>query len=76
MAGWKETYRKVWNALPRWVRWPINRIDNIGDDFLHWAHGLKFWGLEVDMSRFMKNRPTSGHPLIRRTSRPPRPTVG
>lgn len=62
--GW---YKELWDKLPKWIRWPINRIDNIPDKLVEWLHCHRIpFGYQLNMAFIMKNRGKPYWPLFRK----------
>jgi hypothetical protein len=65
--GW---YKETWDKLPKWIRWPINRIDNIPDAIVEWLHCHRLpFGRQLNMAFIMKNRGKPYWPIFRKWGR-------
>lgn len=58
--GFRESYKKWWNAQPKWFRKIINRIDDPFDWVKEWFYnegeGRRLWKWQIYFDCIMMNR--------------------
>lgn len=58
--GFRETYKKWWDAQPKWFRHFINQIDDPIDWVKEWFYnegkGRRFWKWQIYFDCIMMNR--------------------
>jgi hypothetical protein len=56
----KKWYKSWWDKLPKWIRWPINRIDDPFDWVKEWLYnegdGRRVWKWQIYFDCIMMNR--------------------
>jgi hypothetical protein len=60
--------KELWDKLPKWIRWSINRIDDPFDTIMERLHCGEIFntGYQFNLAFLMKNRGRPYWPIIRK----------